>query len=148
MDRMFGLSPVRRMPRFALRTFMNLAKRRGWTRRPHGSQPSVAYFVDLYANYIDPQLAEATVLVLQHNGFDVYVPRGQAGSGIEALAHGDVDAARDSAIHNLRLFADLVREGMTVVCSEPSAALMFRHDYADLIDDVDVPLLAKHTVEL
>jgi len=148
MDRMFGLSPVRRMPRFALRTFMNLAKRRGWTRRPHGSQPSVAYFVDLYANYIDPQLAEATVLVLQHNGFDVYVPPGQAGSGIEALAHGDVETARESAVQNLRLFADLIREGMPIVCSEPSAALMFRQDYADLIDDIDIGLLADHTVEL
>ena len=148
MDQMFGLAPTRRMPRFALRTFMNLAKRRGWTRRPSGGRPQVAYFVDLYANYIDPQLAEATVLVLQHNGFDVYVPPGQAGSGIEALAHGDVESASESAIRNVRLFADLIREGVTVVCSEPSAALMFRQDYADLVDDVDIPLLAQHTVEL
>jgi FAD/FMN-containing dehydrogenase/Fe-S oxidoreductase len=147
-DRLFALSPRRRMPRFALRTFMTTAKRRGWTRRPHGSRPCVAYFVDLHANYIDPQVAEAAVLVLQHNGFDVFVPPGQAGSGIEALAHGDVDAARDSAVHNVRLLADLVREGMTVVCSEPSAALMFRQDYADLLDDADVALLAERTMEL
>jgi Fe-S oxidoreductase len=108
----------------------------------------VVYFVDLYANYVDPSVAEASVLVLQHNGFDVYVPPGQAGSGIEALAHGDVDEARESALQNLRLLADLVREGMPVVCSEPSAALMFRQDYADLIDDADMPLLAASTVEL
>ena len=148
LDRLFGLSPKRRMPRFALRTFMNLAKRRGWTRPPHGSRPRVAYFVDFYANYVDPLVAEASVLVLQHNGFDVYVPPGQAGSGIEALAHGDVDEARESALQNLRLLADLVRTGMPVVCSEPSAALMFRQDYADLIDDVDIPLLSTNTVEL
>ncbi len=147
-DRLFGLSPRRRLPRFALRTFMNTAKRRGWTRRPRSDRPCVAYFVDLYANYVDPQIAEAAVLVLQHNGFDVFVPPGQAGSGIAALAHGDADTARESALQNLRLLADLVREGMTVVCSEPSAALMFRQDYSDLIDDVDVPLLARHTVEL
>jgi FAD/FMN-containing dehydrogenase/Fe-S oxidoreductase len=147
-ERAFGLAPRRRLPRFALRTFMTLAKRRGWTRRPRSSQPCVAYFVDIYANYVDPQIAEAAVLVLQHNGFDVYVPPGQAGSGIEALAHGDVEAARESALQNLRLLSDLVREGMTIVCTEPSAALMFRQDYADLIDDVDVPLLAQHTVEL
>jgi FAD/FMN-containing dehydrogenase/Fe-S oxidoreductase len=149
LERLFGLSPHRRLPRFALRTFMTIAKRRGWTHRPRGGQrPTVAYFVDLVANYLDPQVAEATVLVLQHNGYDVYVPPGQAGSGIEALVQGDVDTTRETAQHNLRLLADLVREGMIVVCSEPSAALMFRQDYADLIDDVDVPLLAAHTVEL
>jgi FAD/FMN-containing dehydrogenase/Fe-S oxidoreductase len=148
MSRLFGLSTVRRLPRFALRTFMSLAERRGWTRKPRGNRPCVAYFADLYANYIDPQVGEAAVRVLQHNGFDVYVPPGQSGSGIAALAHGDVDAAREIALRNLRLFADLVREGMPVVCSEPSAALMFRQDYGDLIDDVDIPRLAKHTVEL
>jgi Fe-S oxidoreductase len=37
---------------------------------------------------------------------------------------------------------------MAVICTEPSAALMFRQDYADLIDDVDIPLLAANTVEL
>ncbi len=147
-ERLLGMAPRRRLPRFALRTFMTIAKRRGWTRRPHSSQPCVAYFVDIYANYIDPQIAEATVLVLQHNGFDVYVPPGQAGSGIEALAHGDVETARESAVQNIRLLSDLAREGMTIVCSEPSAALMFRQDYGDLIDDVDVPLLAQRTVEL
>jgi Fe-S oxidoreductase len=147
-NRLFGLAPKRRLPRFALRSFMTIAKRRGWTRRPTGSKRCVAYFVDLFANYVDPQVAEAAVLVLQHNGFDVYVPPGQAGSGIEALAHGDVDAARDSAVHNLRLLSELVRADMTIVCSEPSTALMFRQDYADLIDDPDVPLLAQHTVEL
>jgi len=30
---------------------------------------------------------------------------------------------------------------MQVICTEPSAALMFRQDYADLIDDVDIPCL-------
>jgi FAD/FMN-containing dehydrogenase/Fe-S oxidoreductase len=148
LGRLLGLSPSRRLPRFALRTFMTIAKRRGWTRRPRGGRPCVAYFADLYANYMDPQVAEAAVLVLQHNGFEVYVPPAQAGSGIEALAQGDADTARESAMRNLRLLAEVAREGMPIVCSEPSAALMFRQDYADLIDDPDIALLAKNTVEL
>ena len=40
----------------------------------------VVYFVDTYANYHDPQLAEALVAVLEHNGVAVYVPpRAEAG---------------------------------------------------------------------
>ena len=100
-----------------------------------------------YANFIDPQIAEAVVAVLHHNGFDVYVPPGQRGCGMAALAHGDVETAREAAEHNLRLLAEAAREGFTIVCSEPTAALMLRHDYLDLVDDPDAQLVAAQTVE-
>src|SRR2546426_9136104 len=77
LERLFGLSRRRRLPTFATRTFLQVARRRGWTRKPHTQRPRLAYFADTFANYLDPQVAEATVLVLRHNGFDVYVPPGQ-----------------------------------------------------------------------
>ena len=77
-------------------------------------------FLDLFANYFDPQIAEAAVLVLQHNGFDVYVPPNQVSSGIQALAHGDAEAARDLARRNLQALADLAREGLPIICLEPT----------------------------
>src|SRR5262249_44962656 len=89
-----------------------------------------------------------TVAVLQHNGFDVYVPPDQRSSGAAPLAYGDVDTAREIASANLRALSDLTREGFTVVCSEPTAALMLRSDYLDLIDEPDARQLAEHTVEL
>jgi Fe-S oxidoreductase len=49
--------------------------------------------------------------------------------------------------HNLRLFADLAREDMPILCAEPTAALMLRHDALDLLDDPDVKLVAERTVE-
>ncbi len=76
------------------------------------------------ANYIDPQIAEAVVAVLHHNGIDVYVPAGQGGCGMAALAYGDVETAREAAEHNLRVLAEAAREGYPIVCSEPTAALM------------------------
>jgi Fe-S oxidoreductase len=114
---------------------------------PSRSRPRAALFVDLYANYFDPQIAEAAGLVLWHQGYDVYVPPGQGSSGIEALASGDVETAREQARRNLRVFAELAREGMPIVCTEPSAALMLRNDYLDLIDDLDARLVADRTVE-
>src|SRR6185295_9824144 len=86
LSRLFGLAPKRRLPIFSRTTFLQLAQRRGWTRVPPPSRLRVALFVDLYANYFDPQIAEAAALVLWHQGFDVYVPPGQGSSGIEALA--------------------------------------------------------------
>src|SRR5262249_44730605 len=140
--------------RFAPKSFLRWAERRGLTRKPRlGPQtadglPRVAYFVDVFANYNDPQIAEAAVAVLRHNGVDVYVPPGQIGCGIASLAQGDVESAREFAVHNIRAFAELAREGWTIVCSEPTAALLLQRDYLDLIGDADSRLVAEQTVEL
>jgi Fe-S oxidoreductase len=104
--------------------------------------------VDVFANYHDPEIAEAAVRVLRHNGVDVYVPPGQWSSGMEALSQGDIETARELAHRNLRVLADLAREGYRVVCPEPSSALALGHDYLDLIDDPDARLVARHTTEL
>src|SRR5207302_3012520 len=142
----------RRLPPFAPRSFLRQAARWGWTRKPAdrgpGTEDKVALFVDIFANYHDPQIAEAAVRVLRHNGVAVYVPPGQKSCGMEALAQGDVETARELARHNLRVFADLVREGYRVVCPEPTSALALRHDYLDLLDDPDARLVAGSTVEL
>jgi len=149
LEKVFGVSRQRRLHPFAGRSFLSRAARLGLTRRrPKGDQPRVVYFVDVFANYNDPQIAEATVAVLQHNGIEVYVPPGQVGCGMAPLAYGDVETARETATHNLRILADHAREGYPIVCSEPTAALMLKHDYPDLIDDPDTQLVAERTVEL
>jgi Fe-S oxidoreductase len=103
--------------------------------------------VDVFANYNDPALAEAVVAVLHHNGIEVYVPPGQVGCGMAPLAYGDVETAREAVQRNLRVLADLAREGFPILCSEPTAALMLSRDALDLLDDPDARLVAGQTVE-
>ncbi|MGL4555304.1 MAG: heterodisulfide reductase-related iron-sulfur binding cluster, partial [Gemmataceae bacterium] len=129
------------------RSFLRTAHKRGWTRRPRSARPRVAYFVDTFANYNDPLIAEAVVSVLHHNGIEVYVPPGQVGCGMAALAHGDAETARDAVQRNLRVLAELAREGFPILCSEPTAALMLRHDALSLVDDGDARLVAGQVVE-
>ena len=148
LDKLFGLSPERRLPRLAPRSFMSQAKRRGWTHKPSGANPVAVYFVDLYANYVEPQIAEATVAVLQHHGYDVFVPADQRGSGLEAIVHGDLESARDAAQKNLHVLIEAARAGWPIVCSEPSAALMLKQDYRDLHADDDARVVAENTIEL
>jgi FAD/FMN-containing dehydrogenase/Fe-S oxidoreductase len=148
LERFFGVSRKRHLPTFAHRSFLRRAARRGWTRRPRKQGPRVAYFVDVFPNYNDPQIAEAVVAVLQHNGIEVYVPPGQRGCGMAPLAYGDIETAREAAAHNLLVLAEAAREGFPILCSEPTAALMLRHDYPDLIDDPDARLVADQVVEL
>jgi FAD/FMN-containing dehydrogenase/Fe-S oxidoreductase len=147
LEKLVGLSSRRRLPAFAQRSFLRDAWRRGWTRRPRAARPRVAYFVDVFANYNDPSIAEAVTAVLHHNGIEVFVPPGQVGCGMAPLSYGDLDAARDAVQHNLRLLADLAREGWPILCSEPTAAVMLRQDALDLLDDPDARLVASQVVE-
>ena len=77
LEKMLGIAQGRKLPRFAARSFLRRAARRRLTRPTRRSGRKVLYFVDTYANYHDPQLAEALVAVLEHNGVAVYVPPNQ-----------------------------------------------------------------------
>jgi Fe-S oxidoreductase len=164
VEKLFGLSRKRTLPRFTHRTFLRRARKMGLTERgtrnaERGTEDGVsfraprsafrvAYFVDSYANYNDPLIGEAAVAVLRYHGFEVHVPRRQKNSGMAPLSQGDVEAARETAAYNVRTLAGLVRDGYRVVCTEPTAALALSQDYLDLLDGPDVKLVAANTVEL
>ncbi len=148
MEKLFGVSRKRRLPTFAARSFLRRAARRGLTKKPQSSRQRVAYFVDIFANYNDPLIAEATIAVLLHNEIDVYVPPGQVGCGMAPLAQGDAETAREMAQLNVRALADIAREGYPIICSEPTAAVMIQQDYLNLLDDPDAFVVADRVVEL
>ena len=132
-EKMFGLAHNRKLPRFAARTFMRRAARKKLTRPTRRSDPKVLYFVDTYANYFDPQLAEALVAVFEHNGVAVYVHPRPAASGMAMISMGAVDAARKLAAKNILLLAEAVRQGYDIVASEPSTVLCLTREYLHLI---------------
>jgi FAD/FMN-containing dehydrogenase/Fe-S oxidoreductase len=149
LERLFGLSRYRILPRARRTPFLRRAERLGLTHpRPQGSGPRVAYFVDIFANYFDPELAEDVLAVLQHAGVNVFVPKGQRGCGMPALVAGDLDRARTLLAANLRVLGNAVRDGYTVVCSEPTAALMLRKEALRLTDDLDATLVAANTLDV
>ncbi len=149
LERLTGLSRHRRLPRAHRRSFVRRAEKLGLTTpRAQTSGPRVAYLVDVFANYFDQELAESVVNVLRHAGVNVYVPPTQVGSGMAALVAGDIDHARDQAVTNLRVLGNAVRDGYTVVCSEPVAALMLKEEYAKLTDDLDAELVAANTMDV
>jgi Fe-S oxidoreductase len=167
IEKVFGITRHRRLPAFALRNFFRRARGAGLTRKVQvrGSElqlsapanlksgtrnapRKVALLIDVFGAYNDPLIGMAAVAVLQHNGVQVYVPPRQVGCGIAPLARGDFDAAREAAQRNVRVFADLAREGYRIVSPEPSAVLMFTQDYLDILTDPDAATVAANTVEL
>lgn len=103
------------------------------------------YFVDVYANWFDTELAEALLAVYHHNGISVYVPAGQLAAGMHALAWGAVDRVQRLARRNVALLAEAVRQGYHIVTTEPAAAMCLRHEYVHLLADDDARLVAENT---
>lgn len=144
MDKTLGIAQGRKLPRVANRSFLRRAARRRLTRATRRGGDKVVYFVDIYANYHDPQLGEALLSVLMHNGVAVYVPPDQAPAGMPSIACGAVDRARRLAAHNVGILAECVRQGYEIVATEPAAALCLVREYPTLIDDDDARLVAAH----
>ncbi|MHB8899328.1 MAG: anaerobic glycerol-3-phosphate dehydrogenase subunit C [Thermoguttaceae bacterium] len=148
IEKCFGISQGRKLPRVSSRNFLRRAARRRLVRPTRSSERKVAYFVDLYANYHDPQLAEAAVAVLKHNGVAVFVPPGQKQAGMAAIADGALDIARRFARSNVAILAEAVRQGYHVIATEPAAAVCLRREYPQLLDDEDARLVAENSSEI
>jgi FAD/FMN-containing dehydrogenase/Fe-S oxidoreductase len=148
MEKLFGLAQGRKLPRLAARNFLRVAARNRWTTPPRHSGPRVLYFVDTYVNWFDPQLGEAVVRVLDHNGVAVFVDPDQESSGMPTLTAGDIERVKLQARRNIDRLAEAVRQGYTIVTSEPSAALCLTREYPKLFADDDTLLVAKNTVDV
>jgi FAD/FMN-containing dehydrogenase/Fe-S oxidoreductase len=148
LEKTFGIAQGRKLPRFARHSFASRATRRRLNRPSRHPGRKVAYFVDVYANHFDPQLAEAAVAVLERNGVAVYVPPEQRQAGMPAIACGSLEHARALARHNVGVLAEAVRQGYHVVATEPAAALCLTREYPQLIDDEDARLVADSTSEV
>jgi FAD/FMN-containing dehydrogenase/Fe-S oxidoreductase len=147
-EKMLGIAQGRKLPRVASRSLVRRAARRRLTRPVRRSAQKIVYFVDTFANYYDPQLGEALIAVMKHNGVSVYVHPEQWQAGMPSIACGALDHARALARHNISLLAEAVRQGHHVVATEPSAALCLTHEYPQLFDeDDDARLVAANSSE-
>jgi Fe-S oxidoreductase len=148
LERLTGISRQRKLPRFARRSFLRLAKHdvTSRPRRAAGAPPAI-YFVDHYANSHDPQLARAFIEVLRHNRIPVHVPPRQQPSGMAFVSLGDIEAARDVAETNLSLLADFARDGSPIVCTEPAAAVCLKMEYPRITSHPDADVVAERVID-
>ncbi|MFO0916425.1 MAG: FAD-linked oxidase C-terminal domain-containing protein [Pirellulales bacterium] len=145
LSRLVGLAAERKLPRLARNQFLRQAARLRLHRASRRTERKVAYFVDVYANWFDTELAESLVKILEHNGVTVFVPSTQLQSGMPLIAMGSVEAARKLVRHNVKILAEAIRQGYHIVTTEPAAALALTHEYRNLQDDEDAQLIATHT---
>lgn len=148
IEKAIGIARRRKLPVFARRTFLRSLPRELTdpdcvSRKP----PAVVYFVDGYVNHHDPQLGHAFLKVLAHHDIPVHVPANQVSCGMAMVSAGDIEAARKTAEHNIRVLSELAREGHPIVCTEPAAALCLKQEYPLISDHPDVQVVADRVVE-
>ena len=148
LEKAFGLARQRKLPKLVRRPFLKRLKSERIESNADVVWGDVIYFVDHYANFHDPDLAEATVAVLTHNGWNVVVPRAQQPSAMAMITAGDLEAARQIATENVQVLHPWADRGTPIVCSEPTAALAITDDYPRLLTTPEASLVSTKTVEL
>ncbi|MCA9082532.1 MAG: anaerobic glycerol-3-phosphate dehydrogenase subunit C [Planctomycetaceae bacterium] len=149
LQKTVGIAEQRRLPLFSSRPFLKSPRVLSShnVTDPTSPTPTVIYFVDYFANHHDPQLAEAFVRILQHNGFRVVIPQQQTVSGMGMVSVGDLSGAREVAEANLSVLSEAARDGYPVICTEPSAALCLTQEYPLLLNNRDADVVAKQTTD-
>jgi FAD/FMN-containing dehydrogenase/Fe-S oxidoreductase len=130
-----GISAQRTLPAFRPDVFLSGAAAR---RDDAGHDADVAFFVDTFSNYFEPENARAALRVLRAAGARVHVARPIAGDsepsrplccGRTYLAAGLVNEAKAEARRVVAALAPYVARGAAIVGLEPSCLLSMRDEF-------------------
>lgn len=149
-ERVMGIHRDAPFPRFSFETF------RGWFKGVHQksgrhlrSNRRVVYFHGCSTNYYEPGVGKAAVAVLEHNGFEVIVPK-QVCCGLPMLSNAEFEAARKNAHKNIRSLVKYAREGYLIVGTSTSCTLSLKSDYLHIldIDTEEARLVSRQTRDI
>ena len=138
LERLAGLDRRRRLPAFATRTLRQQVRARTRTRKeneaPAGTRGRVALFDDTYANFLEPGVGLAAIALLEGCGYEVVLARAGCCQR-PRLSKGLVRAAKRHGTRTLERLDPWARQGIPILCLEPSCASALADDLPDLIDD-------------
>lgn len=145
IERTLGIHRRAPLPRFAGRAFQRWARRH---RRARTGE-ALVYFHGCATNYMQPELGEMAVAVLEHNGYRVYVPR-QDCCGLPLQSNGIFGAARGYVRRLAAHLAPYARAGLPVVATSTSCGLMLKREAREIlgVEDSDLRIVSEHTYDI
>ena len=151
-EKIIGVDKRRTLPHFASRKFTDtVAKRAKNAGEAYpGAVPAtqtVAFFLEVFANYNDPALADTMDRLLRAHGVDVVYPE-QRASGILEMAYGYATRAKEVAAFNVSQTLPYVQRGCLLVSGEPTASFAFKEHYKDYLEGEDCRLVGRWTRDL
>ena len=120
-----GIHPKRKLPKLPPEGFDVWARKRNLHLKRETAGPKVAYFAGCTARYLFPEVAKATVEVLERNGITVFYPE-QKCCGMPSLLEGDRPFTFELANYNLQQLEDAVDDGYDIVSSCPTCGYMLK----------------------
>ncbi|MGH7222146.1 MAG: FAD-linked oxidase C-terminal domain-containing protein, partial [Gemmataceae bacterium] len=124
-----GIAQERTMPPFARQTFKEWFAKR--PPRNHG-KPPVILWADTFNNHFHPRVARAAVEVLEHAGFQVWVPQASLCCGRPLYDFGMLDYAKKLLRQILTTLQPQIEAGVPVIGLEPSCLTVFRDEMINL----------------
>jgi iron-sulfur cluster protein len=146
LDRIAGVDRRRDLPRFRRETFRDWFCDRDET-GPEDPVRTVAFYPDVYTNYVRVERGKAAVRCLEALGVDVAVPD-VGGSGRAPLSQGLISTATDRAEAVRESLLPLLDAGRDVVAVEPSDLAMFRDEYERLLSETAAERIAENSYEV
>ncbi len=137
LEKLTGIDRRRPMPPFPARSLASLLREREaehGVQDPRATIGRVVLFDDTYANYMEPQVGLAAVDLLESIGYEVILARAGCCQR-PRLSKGLVREAKRRGTRTMQNLDVYAREGLPILCLEPSCASALADDLPDLIDD-------------
>ena len=146
ITRAAGVTPKRKIPRFATETFVEWFN----DRTPQNvGEPQVILWPDTFTNYLLPEPGKAAVEVLEAAGMHVRLPETTLCCGRPLYDYGMLTRAKRLLRDILDTLGDDIVAGTPIVGLEPSCLAVFRDELVNLFPhDQDAKRLAKQTFTL
>jgi Fe-S oxidoreductase len=124
-----GIARQRHMPSFARQTF-----KEWFAKRPvrNHDRPPIILWADTFNNHFHPEVAQAAVEVLEHAGFQVWVPEMSLCCGRPLYDFGMLDDAKKLLRQILATLQPQIQAGIPVIGLEPSCLSVFRDEMINL----------------
>ncbi|MBI3831221.1 MAG: FAD-binding protein [Planctomycetes bacterium] len=142
LEKAVGLDRRRDLPKFK-----SLRLRHRLTFSPEGPRPKVVLYPDLVPKYNNPELLQAAVDVLEHNGFEVLVAEAPW-TNMPALTNGAAVEARANIREVVSVLAPYAYRGWPILCLEPTATLCLTKDFLYYVDTPETRAVSRHTQDL
>jgi glycerol-3-phosphate dehydrogenase subunit C len=146
-EKLLGVHRDAPAPKFAGRRFSRWAHRRVSPRTGR----KVVYFHGCGTEYYEPWEGEKVVAILEHNGFEVVVPK-QDCCGLPLQSSGLFDDARKVVLRLARALAPYVRDPDTIIVGNAtSCTLMLKREAREILgleDDPALKLVSERTWDI
>jgi glycerol-3-phosphate dehydrogenase subunit C len=161
-ERAVGIARKAPLPKFSTYSFRSWFRRRTKSQEPRtamgadgsrssvlGARKQVVYFHGCSTNYYEPRVGQATVEVLERNGFEVIVPE-QGCCGLPLLSNGAFPEARRHHEYNLKRLLDYAQRGIPIVGTSTSCTLTIKEEAPELLGmhDTAARIVAENTYDI